>query len=764
MRVLGSPASATSASASDSPSSTQLNAPHVDKIYIYLKKQNKKNGGTGEGELEYGVLHDHREYRVACGAVDDELGGGEGDRLGCYGSGALGMALIGAGIILTFQLMQTPRSRLLPPRHRRHRLPAPTMYNALGYGKGDTILAAFSIAVGWPASMGATSLPFSSGGVFIETAFKEAARELEGKFSVVSAQNFLETYLPDGPTPMPEFRSSPFRRVANQSSEKKMYEPLIEALTPFLKQGWTLANTSDTPDPDSGFFDGHCIKPDITLYSDKKPSNENKCRARDMETFIEVKYEEKHDGFDDDIEELEKLAGEPRDTRGQLVTYLNAMQASQYRTHGFGVVIAAQRCHLLRHTHSGIEVTTRFNYTTSPYLATFLWRLSHASPAVRGIDDTFEPATSDKASAILNAVGKPLWKVRVKDRYYYVSAEFTRNHHYPVGRGTRCFVAVDCETWQKCVLKDTWRKHSPILAEADVPGATHSCGVLGPEWHFPKSSRTVRQHQHYRIVLGVVGEPMTVFQSTWELNNVVLHALQSHHDAVGKAKVDHRDVSVGNIIIVRHGYSQPATGMLIDWELSKYHEENEARVYEKTGTLQFTAARLLEEQPEIRTFADDLESFLLVYLWCAARYAPNKMTPHFRSMILRQFDSQDSSARKAMLLAGRATAYQYGLSSLYLYQILRDILDHYKFRYYIPSGDPEEDEKAQRIKDEIEKHDWMENALMDQEIELGKKDEPSSRKRKAMVSEYTAVSERRMKQRGERGPIPQEEDNDSDGM
>ncbi|KAF9066966.1 hypothetical protein BDP27DRAFT_1226665 [Rhodocollybia butyracea] len=599
---------------------------------------------------------------------------------------------------------------------------------------------------------------------------------------------------------MPEFHKDPFRNVARQSSERKMYEPLIEALTPFLKQGWTLANTSDTPDPDSGFFDGHCIKPDITLYSDKKPSNENKCRARDMETFIEVKYEEKHDGFDDDIEELEKLAGEPRDTRGQLVTYLNAMQASQYRTHGFGVVIAAQRCHLLRHTHSGIEVTTRFNYTTSPYLATFLWRLSHASPAVRGIDDTFEPATSETATTILNAVGKPLWKVRVKDRYYYVSAEFTRNHHYPVGRGTRCFVAVDCETWQKCVLKDTWRvigyhregevykrlhdnsvRNIPtILAEADVPGATHSCGVLGPEWHFPKSGRTARQHQHYRIVLGVVGEPMTEFESTWELNNVVLHALQSHHDAVVKAKVDHRDVSVGNIIIVRSGYGKPGVGMLIDWELSKYHEENEARVYEKTGTLQFTAARLLEEHPGIRTFADDLESFVLVYLWCAARYAPNKMTPRFRGTILRQFDCQDSSPRKAMLASGPLTAYQYELSSPHLYQILEEILDHYKYRYLAPFRDPEQNRRSQMIKDEIEKHDWMENALskaseekewedildpsVDQEIELGKKDEPSSRKRKAMVSEYTAVSEQRVRQRGERGPIPQEEDNDSDGM
>lgn len=27
----------------------------MDKIYIYLKNQNKKNGGTGEGEPKYGL-------------------------------------------------------------------------------------------------------------------------------------------------------------------------------------------------------------------------------------------------------------------------------------------------------------------------------------------------------------------------------------------------------------------------------------------------------------------------------------------------------------------------------------------------------------------------------------------------------------------------------------------------------------------------------------------------------------------------------------
>lgn len=72
-----------------------------------------------------------------------------------------------------------------------------------------------------------TSLPFSSGGVFIEPAFQEAARELKGKFSVVSPRTFLDTYLPDAPKPMPKFSSTPFRNVCKLSSERAMYEPLV---------------------------------------------------------------------------------------------------------------------------------------------------------------------------------------------------------------------------------------------------------------------------------------------------------------------------------------------------------------------------------------------------------------------------------------------------------------------------------------------------------------------------------------------------------
>lgn len=54
------------------------------------------------------------------------------------------------------------------------------------------------------------------------------------------------------------------------------------------------------------------------------------------------------------------------------------------------------------------------------------------------------------------------------------------------------------------------------------------------------------------------------------------HALAGHEDAWKNAKVLHRDVSTGNIMILvdqNKASDGPARGMLIDWDMSKYVEE-----------------------------------------------------------------------------------------------------------------------------------------------------------------------------------------------
>lgn len=61
--------------------------------------------------------------------------------------------------------------------------------------------------------------------------------------------------------------------------------------------------------------------------------------------------------------------------------------------------------------------------------------------------------------------------------------------------------------------------------------------------------------------------------------------MKAHFDAVTLAKVDHHDISVGNIIIVRKS-DGTSVGYLIDWELAKFSEDRVGRAYEKTvGTI-----------------------------------------------------------------------------------------------------------------------------------------------------------------------------------
>ncbi|KAI0652042.1 MFS polyamine transporter [Trametes meyenii] len=138
---------------------SQINARMLDKVYVALKKRN-----NNQGEPEF------RLPTVVPGTLILPIG------LLMSGWGAqehvhwivpdIGYALIGAGMVLTFQGMQTyvidafttyAASALAAVSFFRSiagfgfPLFAPAMFSALGYGKGNTILAAVAAGVGCPA-------------------------------------------------------------------------------------------------------------------------------------------------------------------------------------------------------------------------------------------------------------------------------------------------------------------------------------------------------------------------------------------------------------------------------------------------------------------------------------------------------------------------------------------------------------------------------------------------------------------------------------
>ena len=124
----------------------------------------------------------------------------------------------------------------------------------------------------------------------------------------------------------------------------------------------------------------------------------------------------------------------------------------------------------------------------------------------------------------------------------------------------------------------------------------------------------------------------------------------AHDDAFYEADVLHRDISVGNVIILNNG-----TGLLIDWDLCKImnpESENEEQAVERTvskhcyldtkidfekGTWQFAAARLLlgnNGPPHNRE--DDLESFYHVVNWMALRYTSHSLVSPMLTIELQQ--------------------------------------------------------------------------------------------------------------------------------
>ncbi|KAJ7745752.1 hypothetical protein B0H16DRAFT_1558096 [Mycena metata] len=612
----------------------------------------------------------------------------------------------------------------------------------------------------------------SHSGPFQQPAHVQAASELENKFVSTTAERFIEFYFPANPNigSPPTVDYAALSKISKYKNEIKMYDPLIAALKPAVAKDWTLVNTSAHLDPNSKFIQNTPVKPDIALYGPTPPSSENVCPETDT---ADDAFEHTDDGV------IPKLTTRGRDTRGQIITYLNAIQASQLRTHSFGVLIIADRCRLLRLTRSGIEVTELFDYTTSPILPRFLWCLSHAPPDVRGLDMTFEKITSQdehdsrRARELINAVGKPLWRVAIADKSFYVSLPFTRSHHLPVGRGTRCFLAVETKTKQICLLKDTWRvvgyhpegdvyarlkEHEvqnvpSVIVAKDVDGPYHHCG-LSIAWS-RSNAQAVRDHQHYRLVLDVVGRPLIQFESTHQLVKCMLDALQAHSDAWTKARVEHRDVSVGNIIlIVNKGITR---GLLIDWEFSRYESDGGARAYERTGTRQFMSARLTATaEPQARELADDLESFLLVLLWVAISYAPGTMTAQARTDELQVFDDTNQTAKRRLI--NKDLAAHFKLNSPHFEYLLGTLLAGFQARYHVPLRlDP----GLPISKVHLESHDWMLKtiqqclnaeewrALKDAaEAQPVKKPEVATLKRKSEIPEYGEVLEARREQAG----------------
>lgn len=138
---------------------SQLNSITMDKVYIHLKS---KHGGVAKPEFRLpAMVPGSLLLPIGCLIV-----GWTSEAHTHWIAPDIGIALVGAGIVLNFQCIQTylvdsftlhAASALAAASFLRSiagfgfPLFAPAMYQALGFGKGDTILAVVAFVIGCPA-------------------------------------------------------------------------------------------------------------------------------------------------------------------------------------------------------------------------------------------------------------------------------------------------------------------------------------------------------------------------------------------------------------------------------------------------------------------------------------------------------------------------------------------------------------------------------------------------------------------------------------
>ena len=415
----------------------------------------------------------------------------------------------------------------------------------------------------------------------------------------------------------------------------------VKAATPFATS-LEFVNSSAQIDRSKQSDFSFEIKPDICVYA-KDSQRRGLTDIAHTELMIEFKWNASDDPFCDpyipagDNEQSILREGKAcADTLGQITSYAAAQLGSQFRTCVYSILVVKDSARIIRWDRTGAIVTEAIPYNMDPAIAEFFRRYHKAPSKVRGVDDTISQPTVDEIRLAREslALGDDTLFVKMTVPVFnsersYIAPVPRAQPYTPPGRATRGFIAWDLHRNQKVFVKDTWRVDLPgiekegetyrLMEEAQVKNIApcSASGDVGNQrtlthlyenklWAC-KAKKPLVPHCHYRLVLDIIGESLTEFSSSSEMLRCVVDALEgkwqscnasagllisitiAHEEAYMKAGVLHRDISIGNIIIVG------GRGILIDWDLSKRMKEDSSecdKVRQPTRTVSLALSNI----------------------------------------------------------------------------------------------------------------------------------------------------------------------------